>query len=367
MKRIAKWLGTGLGGLTFLGLVLLPVTCVRATPTLTPTATLTPTEAAAPTATPTHTLQATATPTPTFMQAPTATRTLVPTATPTLVPTATPILTPTYTLQPTVAPTPTPVSSAQPRSVHQPVIAPIPGNLPDYDRDDWRHWIDVDGDCQNTRHEMLVEESLVPVSFIDPGQCTVASGQWIAPFTGTVVSVARDLDVDHMVPLTNAHRSGGWVWSAEQKKAYANDLSYPDHLIAVTASANRSKSDKGPEAWRPPDEGYWCEYAIDWIEIKATWELTVTAAEWSALVVMLDTCAFDVVIEEDGTPVATSTPTPTGGLRYDPLGPDRDCGDFDTWQEAQAFYEAAGGPEKDPHRLDRDGNGIACESLPGAP
>jgi len=49
---------------------------------------------------------------------------------------------------------------------------------------------------------------------------------------------------------------------------------------------------------------------------------------------------------------------------YDPFGDDRNCGDFDTQDEAQAFFEAAGGPESDPHRLDGDGNGIACESLP---
>lgn len=72
-------------------------------------------------------------------------------------------------------------------------------------------------------------------------------------------------------------------------------------------------------------------------------------------------------------PTATAVPArPVGRrtgrtLRYDPLGPDRDCGDFRTWAEAQDFYEAAGGPERDPHRLDGDGNGIACESLPGAP
>lgn len=41
---------------------------------------------------------------------------------------------------------------------------------------------------------------------------------------------------------------------------------------------------------------------------------------------------------------------------------DYDCGDFKTQAEAQAFFEAAG--PGDPHRLDRDGNGIACESLP---
>jgi micrococcal nuclease len=49
---------------------------------------------------------------------------------------------------------------------------------------------------------------------------------------------------------------------------------------------------------------------------------------------------------------------------YDPSGPDRDCGDFSTHAEAQAFFETAGGPTRDPHRLDGDGDGVACENLP---
>lgn len=52
-------------------------------------------------------------------------------------------------------------------------------------------------------------------------------------------------------------------------------------------------------------------------------------------------------------------------LPYDPNGPDRDCGDFDTHSVAQRFFEAAGGPARDPHRLDGDDDGEACESLPG--
>lgn len=50
-------------------------------------------------------------------------------------------------------------------------------------------------------------------------------------------------------------------------------------------------------------------------------------------------------------------------LRYDPSGPDRDCGDFSTWKEANDFFIAAGGPDRDPHRLDGDSDGIPCESL----
>lgn len=57
-------------------------------------------------------------------------------------------------------------------------------------------------------------------------------------------------------------------------------------------------------------------------------------------------------------------PTPAAQLPYDPQGPDRDCGAFKTQAQAQQFFLAAGGPARDPHRLDGDGDGVACESLP---
>ena len=83
-----------------------------------------------------------------------------------------------------------------------------------------------------------------------------------------VVTIPGDLDIDHMVPLANAHRSGAWQWSPERKRLYANYLDDPNHLIAVTARANRSKGARGPEEWQSPDSSYWCQYAVDWITIK---------------------------------------------------------------------------------------------------
>ena len=254
------------------------------------------------------------------------------------------------------------------------IIAPVPANIPTYDRDDWRHWIDVDGDCQNTRHEVLVEESTIAVTFTNSQQCTVSTGLWNAPFAGVVVETARSLDVDHMVPLANAHKSGGWAWSAERKRDYANDMDYPGHLVAVTASANRSKGAKGPEDWKPEDDTYWCEYAVDWVTIKSTWELSVTITEWAALDEMLGTCSTRPGVNIQASAgvsiptISTATETfDTTDLPFDPRGPDKDCGDFTDWRQAQAFYLAAGGPENDPHRLDGDSDDVACESLPGAP
>ena len=159
-----------------------------------------------------------------------------------------------------------------------------------YDRSEWRHWTDEDKDCQDARQETLIAESAVPVEFRDERRCKVASGRWIGPYTGTVVENPSDLDIDHMVPLYIAHKSGAWRWTAERKREYANYLEYPGHLIAATASANRQKGAKGPEEWRPPDESYWCRYALDWTSIKAQWGLTATEPEAAALLEMGATC-----------------------------------------------------------------------------
>lgn len=170
-------------------------------------------------------------------------------------------------------------------------IVEIPDGLPDYDRSDWPQWIDEDRDCQDTRQEVLIEESLDPVVFEIPKQCRVIRGRWLDPYTGIYVVDPSLLDIDHLVPLGNAHISGGWAWDRAKKRTYANYLADPDHLIAVTQGANRSKADKTPETWRPPNRDYWCEYAIDWLRVKVTWRLSATVAEWVALQEMLATCS----------------------------------------------------------------------------
>ena len=179
-------------------------------------------------------------------------------------------------------------------------IDEVSPDLPSYDRDDWRHWVDEDKDCQNTRHEALIEESLAKVAFKTDRKCQVATGEWLDPYTGETVTDATRLDIDHMIPLKNAHNSGGWAWDKSRKAAFANEMSYADHLIAVTASANRKKGARGPEEWKPTNRGYWCDYAIDWVQIKTDWDFSATKAEWGALQEMLETC--------DSTPSIPAVP-----------------------------------------------------------
>jgi len=162
--------------------------------------------------------------------------------------------------------------------------------IPRYNREEWNSWIDEDQDCQNTRHEVLQLESFVTVLFSNDNLCYVRSGKWFDPYNGEYIYFASDLDIDHFVPLYNAHISGGWEWSEEKKTDFANNIEDPDMLIAVRNTTNREKSASSPDEWKPENQVYWCEYAYDWIRIKYEWNLSVTKAEWEALVSMIETC-----------------------------------------------------------------------------
>ena len=164
------------------------------------------------------------------------------------------------------------------------------GSEIDYDRDDWRHWVDADRDCQNTRAEALIAESLATVTFASDEECRVTGGEWLGPWSGQVFTDSGDVDIDHHVPLGHAHESGGWDWDKERKRAYANDLSHPASLQVTQSSVNRSKGKQPPDEWRPEDTAGWCRYASDWVSVKSQWELTVSGAEVEALKDMLGTC-----------------------------------------------------------------------------
>ena len=159
-----------------------------------------------------------------------------------------------------------------------------------YDRDLFGGEGDADHDCQNTRAEVLIAESRVPVTFTTPASCTVATGEWVDPWSGAVTTSAAALEVDHTVALANAWRSGAWAWTPEQRVAFANDLTHNGHLIAIPSAENQSKADDGPDGWRPPAASAWCAYARVWTAIKAEWNLSATPAEWSAILEMAATC-----------------------------------------------------------------------------
>jgi hypothetical protein len=153
-----------------------------------------------------------------------------------------------------------------------------------YSRDRFSHWRTVDG-C-NARQTVLARDG-EDVEVDD--DCRVVAGTWYSPFDGFTTDDPGDIDIDHLVPLANAWRTGAADWDDDRRADFANDLDTPQ-LIAVSATSNRAKGDQDPSEWKPPERGYWCQYAHDWVVVKHHWQLRVTGEEKDALSDMLDTC-----------------------------------------------------------------------------
>lgn len=170
------------------------------------------------------------------------------------------------------------------------------GSMDGYAREKFPHWSDArtygwklpagtpdPGSC-DARDAALIRDGRGEV--VRDG-CYVERGTWFDPYTGNAYYQPSDIDVDHVVPLANAWRSGAASWSPARKERFAN---IPLDLLSVEDNANASKGDKGPEAWKPPRRAYHCAYSKRWIKIKHYWSLSVTSAEKSALKQMLSTC-----------------------------------------------------------------------------
>lgn len=129
---------------------------------------------------------------------------------------------------------------------------------PTYRRKDWAHWSDLDNDCQNTRAEVLIAHSQAPVRHYRNNRCfSIVSGLWVDPYTGIAHTDARQLDIDHRIALSEAHRYGGARWNRQQKEIFAND---PLNLVPVERTVNNAKSDLPAYRWMPKNLDYWCGY-----------------------------------------------------------------------------------------------------------
>lgn len=149
-----------------------------------------------------------------------------------------------------------------------------------YDRAEFGDgWADSDRDCRNTHHELLAELSTGSVRWSSDG-CRVVHGRWIDPYTGGIFLEARDLDIDHIVPLYYAWTHGAARWSHEKRARFAND---PVNLMPVLARVNREKGARGPTDWLPPDPGFRCQYVLRFQRIAKSYGLEIPAAEARAI------------------------------------------------------------------------------------
>lgn len=139
-----------------------------------------------------------------------------------------------------------------------------------------------ENNCYNTRVRVLIRTSEVPVSFTDNG-CNVVSGQWYDPYSDQQYTEARDLQIDHVVPLKNSYVSGAWKWDGNKRCLFANFTSNDFHLLPVNGHENMKKRDKTPEDFMPSNVNFACHYLSIWLKIKLIWNLAMTPSEAQAI------------------------------------------------------------------------------------
>ena len=281
--------------------------------------------------------------------APTATA--VP-STPSLAPTATavPLPSPSHAEAPTAAPG-TALAVA-----HELVVksrAPRTG----YSRDLFGGWVDTNRNGCDTRNDILARD-LTGITF-RPGtrNCVVETGTLADPYSGTLIAFVKgnetsnDVQIDHVVALSDAWQKGAQQWDGDTRIAFAND---PLNLLAVAGPLNQQKGDGDAATWLPPNRAYRCASVARQVAVKHTYRLWVTAAEKDAMIRVLSTCPDEPLPEGASRAPLQLEPAPappSDPMYYPNCAAARAAG-------AAPLHRGEPGYRPD---LDGDSDGVACE------
>jgi hypothetical protein len=159
-----------------------------------------------------------------------------------------------------------------------------------YARSQFPHWSDPDRNGCDARNDTL-KRDLTQISFKSGTRdCKVLTGQLLDPFGGKVItfsSTKSNIDIDHVVALSNAWQTGAAYFDKTKRQQIAND---PLNLLAVDFSLNRQKGDGDAATWLPPLKSYRCDYVARQIAVKAKYGLWVTQPEKGAIIKLLEKC-----------------------------------------------------------------------------
>jgi len=240
-----------------------------------------------------------------------------------------------------------------------------------------RPWVDVDRNGCDTHDDILRRD--LTATTLKPGTrpCVVLSGTLADPYTGAQIRYAHGVfgvDIDHVVALGDAWDKGAGQWPPERRLALAND---PLNLLAVDASANRSKGDSDAAAWLPPNHAYHCEYVARQIAVKAKYQLSLTRDEHAAIAAILASCpdeptpVGDAPISAPVAPVErrpaapAATPRPAAPPPPPTIRPTSATDpNYGTCKQAKANHRGPYVRGRDPeydYYQDRDGDGVVCE------
>ncbi|MFI9504314.1 HNH endonuclease family protein [Nocardia sp. NPDC052566] len=158
----------------------------------------------------------------------------------------------------------------------------------------WTDDVSVPGGHNNcdTRNDIL-KRDMVDLTYKDNKQCTVATGTLHDAYTGKTIKFVRgpktsdDVQIDHVIALSDAWQKGAQQLSEEKRRDLAND---PLNLQAVDGPTNQGKSDSDAATWLPPNKGYRCAYVTRQIQVKAAYQLWVTQGEKDAMTRELTSC-----------------------------------------------------------------------------
>jgi len=191
----------------------------------------------------------------------------------------------------------TAVDSAQPTTALAALAAvPVQGRAPQtgYDRDLFGSgWVDVDRNGCDTRNDVLARD--LSAETFKPGtrNCVVLTGSLADPYSATTIAFQRgqttsdDVQIDHVVALSNSWQTGAQGWDAGRRTAFAND---PLNLLAVDGPLNMQKGDGDAATWLPPNKSYRCAYVARQVAVKVTYGLWMTQAERNAIATVLSAC-----------------------------------------------------------------------------
>ena len=159
-----------------------------------------------------------------------------------------------------------------------------------YTRAQFPHWSDPDRNGCDARNDTL-KRDLTNITYkVGTRDCKVVGGQLLDPFSGkslTFSSTKSNIDIDHLVALSNAWQTGAAYFDKAKRTQIAND---PLNLLAVDAKLNRQKGDSDAATWLPPAKSFRCEYVAAQIAVKVKYSLWLTAPEKSAMSRVLESC-----------------------------------------------------------------------------
>ena len=159
-----------------------------------------------------------------------------------------------------------------------------------YSRAQFPHWSDPDRNGCDARNDTL-KRDLTNITYkVGTRDCKVVGGQLLDPFSGksiTFSSTKSNIDIDHLVALSNAWQTGAAYFDKAKRTQIAND---PLNLLAVDAKLNRQKGDGDAATWLPPAKSFRCEYVAAQIAVKVKYSLWLTAPEKSAMSRVLESC-----------------------------------------------------------------------------